>query len=187
MVLMYSLCCLAVCCLVLCVSFPTDDSWEEQSLVQTAAAGCPCVNPRWPCFTARKTCNSIKDKAFCESRGGQLCEFAECTVPNCKRCNQDGTECKECKEGFFGATCEDKAKYFEDNQFGTGLGGLITLASPKIHEVLASGFAASNTYQGTRLASEAFLNKFGRDVVDLVVVYPSAKLPGRVNQQVSQC
>jgi hypothetical protein len=110
----------------------------------------------------------------------------DCSIENCKRCYYfDENTCFECKAGYAntGSACEDEASFFSDATASVVEGGLVAVASPKLHKLLAAGYdGTGDRYDAAKLVANAVTASF-QDNFKFIVVYPSAALSNKVSYQ----
>ena len=146
---------------------------------------CRCINKNYPCWTGT-ACNSA-NQDWCENQmGGSYCVHQPCADPQCETCTPDGQTCRACKDGHVAdadGACVAEAQFFGDVAASLLPGGVVALASPTLHAALARGYAGTHDRgAAARLAAHAFARLF-EDRFALVVVLPSAPLPGSRTHQ----
>ena len=146
---------------------------------------CTCINENYPCYATsggRTSCWTM-DESTCSSNSGEYCTWAECTVSHCSSCAIDGASCRTCEDGYVGATCESEASFFADVSVQLLRGGVVGMASPKLHALLAAGFdGTGNRGAAVSRVAQAFTREYA-DSFELVVVLPAEALPGGTAHQ----
>ena len=86
---------------------------------------------------------TLKCWTFTESScAGEWCAQAECADVHCSVCSYDGASCQTCEDGYLlvSAACEAEATFFADVSVQVLPGGVVGMASPKLHALLSAGF-----------------------------------------------
>ena len=146
---------------------------------------CTCINKNYPCYATsggRTSCWTM-DESTCSSNGGEYCTWAECTVSHCSSCAIDGASCRTCEDGYVGGACESEASFFADVSVQLLRGGVVGMASPKLHALLSAGFdGTGNRGAAVLKVAQAFTREYA-DSFELVVVLPAEALPGGTAHQ----
>ena len=162
-----------------------DPTYHNHATGRSLQFACTCINEAYPCYATHQgtlSCWSV-DESFCSSLSGEYCTRAECTVSHCSDCSVDGASCRTCEDGYVGAACEAEATFFADVSVQLLRGGVVGMASPKLHALLSAGFdGTGNRAAAVLRVAQAFTRKYA-DSFELVVVLPAEALPGDTSHQ----
>ena len=169
---------------VLCAAVYAEPASEMPN--KRRLAGCTCTNPSYACYATYQgtlSCWSMAQSLCEDTLSGQYCTREPCQVSNCGSCSPDGTTCYTCNAGFVGPACESEAAFFSDVTATVQQSGVVAMASPKLHALLAAGFAGtSNRMAAVQYVVQAFTRLF-QDSFRLVLVYPSSPMSSSVSHQ----